>query len=73
MNRIVLFFVLIFLLSGCGVSQDPPIEPSADRINLNWVQVKPPPGVAGPCYAYFISDHSADNRRGYAYSGVWCK
>ena len=39
-------------------------------MELEWVEVNPPPEVEGPCFAYFHID--TDYKMGYGFSGVFC-
>lgn len=72
--RIIVVLLLILVLSGCVPSSDPKPLNGEDpnlMIQVDWVEVNPPPGADGRCWAYFSRRRVGDV--GYGYSGVWCR
>ncbi len=72
---VVGLFLLVFVAVSCDPTNwTPSLQPLAggETIHLDWVAVNPPPGVSGPCYAYFHSIIQDASDLGFGYSGVWC-
>ncbi len=69
MKKLILYLILSIMLLGCS-GKDQPNDQGIYQVN--WVEITSPPGIEGPCYAFFSGD-SKSGYRGYGYSGVWCK
>ena len=76
-RKLRLFFVAVMAtltLAACGTnSNEPPEKPDANGyVNVNWVQINPPPGVEGPCFAFFLTKDQEFNSAT-SFSGVHCE
>lgn len=74
---LVLLLILLFTLSACKPSNgvgSSLATTTQGTAQVDWVQINPPPGVEGPCFAYFhvIVSHAIDSSGVHSYSGVWC-
>lgn len=74
---IILFIIAVVVVIGAVINllnQDlvgESFSTSDSPWQVEWVPINPPPGVEGPCYAYFQRESSG--YQGYGYSGVYCK
>lgn len=78
MKKLVLILVTaLMLLGACTIHPTKPApqlmaEVEAKKeVQVTWVKINTPPGIEGPCYAYF-EDFTTGNG-GYGYSGIWCR
>ena len=69
---LVAFLTTLTLVACASNSNQPPEAPDESGIvPVNWVQINPPPGVNGPCFAYFITKDEG-MYRATGFSGVYC-
>lgn len=75
--RVLSLLMISILILSCAPSpasdlnELPATQSEQPIVQVDWVQINPPPGVEGPCYAYFID--TEEGHWAVGYSGVWCK
>ena len=76
-THILIVLVALLLVAAiavaCSIQDDqPPIPVGSSEIHeVNWVLINAPPGVEGPCYAFFYKE-TMGSYFGFGYSGVYC-
>ncbi len=64
----IMLSILIILLAILLVAAVNRTVLSQEITKSEWVEIAPPPGEDGPCYAFFYN-----NKLSKVYKGVWCK
>lgn len=74
LKRAALFFFMLLIvisISSCTSNSVNLPKNSAGVTQVEWIQINPPPGVNGPCYAFFHSEGFGNFQ--WSYAGVYCK
>lgn len=70
---VVILLGVILTSRSSSDSFKPPMEQitteTGKKVIVEWVEINPPPGEPGPCYAFFYTNASG---YGFTYSGVHC-
>jgi len=72
MVAVVVVVVLALTTSGDKEDKGVPFPESDGIIQLDWVQVNPPPGFEGRCFAYFHRE-GGSAYISFGFSGVYCR